>query len=294
MARSHKQFSGPMISTAMNDDVHTATAASLQSSLCDQWLELRIALQRSLDVANIFPIGVDFDTLVEQGEAIASSQLLSSEISELLREMHHLLTSQLSADHDPNTLEDWATIERTTALAKESWIPIVNKWHARKTLGTEALNTKLKVFNKSIFDSIDEALSDEQRIVEKSRIPFSESKRICKRLHQQKHSRSLDGGSEDVKNHGNYAFDEEVYDDKQFYSLLLRSFLETKSSNGEAHLANLRAVSRRRKNVDRKASKGRKIRYKVHQKLQNFTFPIVGKEPDIDSVGIIRSLFTST
>ena len=282
-----------MITTQTNDDAHISTTANLQSSLSDQWLELRIALQRSLDVANTFPICVDYEALVEQSGATDSAHSLRSEIAKLLREMHLLLTTQLDTQDGANNLDDWGTIERTTTLAKESWVPVVNKWHARKTLGTEALNSKLKIFNKSIFDSIDEALSDEQRVIEKSRIPYSESKRMCKGLHQKKHTRSLTNTLDDEKSHDNYSYDDEVYDDKQFYSLLLRSFLETKSSNGEAHLANLRAVSRRRKTVDRKASKGRKIRYKAHPKLQNFTFPIVGKEPEIDSVGILRSLFSS-
>ena len=284
-----------MISTTTtNDESQVSTAATLQSSFSDHWLELRIALQRSLDLVNKFPIDAVYESLLEQNGAIKSSQSLSSEISALLGEMHLLLTAQLDTEIEMSAVDDWETIERSITTAKESWIPVVNKWHARKSLGTEALSSKLKVFNKSIFDSIQEAVSDERRVVERSRIPFSESKRICKSLDQPKLTRLLHGDSEHDQSHESFAFDEEVYDDKQFYSLLLRTFLETKASGGESHLAHIRAGSRRKKDVDRKASKGRKIRYKVHPKLQNFTFPIVGKAPEIDSVGIMRSLFSSS
>ena len=264
-------------------------AASLQSSLGDHWLELRIALQRGLDIANTFPIEDDYKALVEHNHAVQSSHALVEELSALLKDMHQLLTSQINEEQEPKDLDTWEVIESTVSSAKRSWEPIVNKWHARKNFGSEAVNSKLKVLNTNVFDGIQEALSDEQRVIEKSRVPFSESKRICKR-----HDASWASEHDENPTDRPDTFDEEVYDDKPFYSLLLKTFLETKSSTGEIHLAGVRAASRRKKLVDRKASKGRKIRYKVHPKLENFTFPIVDKEPEVDSLGVIRSLFSST
>ncbi len=56
----------------------------------------------------------------------------------------------------------------------------------------------------------------------------------------------------------------------------------------------LRKYRRKKSNVDRKASKGRKIRYTVHDKLQNFMFPIPTVNPStmtIDSSRLFASLF---
>jgi protein AATF/BFR2 len=56
----------------------------------------------------------------------------------------------------------------------------------------------------------------------------------------------------------------------------------------------LRKYRRKKNNVDRKASKGRKIRYTVHDKLQNFMFPIPTVNPSsvtIDSDRLFASLF---
>jgi protein AATF/BFR2 len=56
----------------------------------------------------------------------------------------------------------------------------------------------------------------------------------------------------------------------------------------------LRKYRRKKINVDRKASKGRKIRYTVHEKLQNFTFPVPTISTTaipIDSTRLFASLF---
>ena len=72
-----------------------------------------------------------------------------------------------------------------------------------------------------------------------------------------------------------------LYDDSPFYQSLLRDLIASKS-NSDHSLAmsvdsylpiKLHASGSRNKKVDTKASKGRKIRYTVHEKLQNFMAP---------------------
>ncbi|KIV91936.1 hypothetical protein PV10_06422 [Exophiala mesophila] len=72
-----------------------------------------------------------------------------------------------------------------------------------------------------------------------------------------------------------------LYDDSPFYQSLLRDLIASKS-NSDQSLAmsvdsylpiKLHASGSRNKKVDTKASKGRKIRYTVHEKLQNFMAP---------------------
>ncbi|KAL8766910.1 MAG: hypothetical protein Q9209_006458 [Squamulea sp. 1 TL-2023] len=77
-----------------------------------------------------------------------------------------------------------------------------------------------------------------------------------------------------------------IYDDADFYSLLLRDLLEQRSSdpqlttssipgNGSAAIPGIKdpALRIHKRKVDTKASKGRKIRYNVQEKLQNFMAP---------------------
>jgi len=49
--------------------------------------------------------------------------------------------------------------------------------------------------------------------------------------------------------------------------------------------------SKKVNDVDRKASKGRKIRYKVHEKLVNFAVPATDIRPAIDEDMWFKSLF---
>lgn len=51
------------------------------------------------------------------------------------------------------------------------------------------------------------------------------------------------------------------------------------------------AASAKKANLDRRASKGRKIRYTVHPKLVNFTFPVARPEPMIKEDIWFKSLF---
>ncbi|KDD71880.1 hypothetical protein H632_c4240p0, partial [Helicosporidium sp. ATCC 50920] len=69
--------------------------------------------------------------------------------------------------------------------------------------------------------------------------------------------------------------DPETFDDSEFYSFLLKEFIES-SGNTDASLY---SVPKKRKVVDHRASKGRKLRYHVHQKLVNFMAPVEVEEP---------------
>ncbi|QGA14816.1 hypothetical protein EYB26_002472 [Talaromyces marneffei] len=78
-----------------------------------------------------------------------------------------------------------------------------------------------------------------------------------------------------------------VYDDTSFYQTLLRDLVEQRMSSSDAvtngldalhlqiptHPASGMRKDKVRKDVDTKASKGRKMRYNIHEKLQNFMAP---------------------
>jgi protein AATF/BFR2 len=74
--------------------------------------------------------------------------------------------------------------------------------------------------------------------------------------------------------------DEQVFDDTDFYHLLLKDVID---SRGEGvNWMEIQKKKKTKKNVDTRASKGRKIRYEVHEKLQNFMVPIpeLGRWPE--------------
>lgn len=76
---------------------------------------------------------------------------------------------------------------------------------------------------------------------------------------------------------GDDAEDPEVFDDLDFYQQLLRDVIKMRGGDGgeQDWMAQQRERKAKRKlKVDTKASKGRKLRYEVHPKLQNFMVPV--------------------
>eukprot|EP00268_Persea_americana_P014460 TRINITY_DN1643_c0_g1_i5.p1 TRINITY_DN1643_c0_g1~~TRINITY_DN1643_c0_g1_i5.p1 ORF type:complete len:132 (+),score=27.72 TRINITY_DN1643_c0_g1_i5:109-504(+) len=69
--------------------------------------------------------------------------------------------------------------------------------------------------------------------------------------------------------------DPELLDDSDFYHQLLKEFLDScdSASSGSAFYALKKLQPKKRKVVDRRASKSRKIRYHVHEKIVNFMAP---------------------
>jgi protein AATF/BFR2 len=86
------------------------------------------------------------------------------------------------------------------------------------------------------------------------------------------------GGEEDAEDGDHLASttrrDPDTYDDGEFYAQLLKEFVEAAAGGGPgAAGARVTAATRRRKAVDRRASKGRKLRFDVHDKLVGFMAP---------------------
>ena len=74
--------------------------------------------------------------------------------------------------------------------------------------------------------------------------------------------------------------DPEVFDDTDYYQQLLRDVIAARGgSDGQGgeqqwQIQQRERKAKRKKTVDTKASKGRKLRYEVHAKLQNFMVPV--------------------
>lgn len=73
-------------------------------------------------------------------------------------------------------------------------------------------------------------------------------------------------------------------------STLLRPMQEG-SDLRNSNITTAAPAAAKKVNVDRRASKGRKIRYTVHPKLVNFTFPVARPEPTIKEDIWFKSLF---
>jgi hypothetical protein len=134
---------------------------------------------------------------------------------------------------------------------EENWSKTLNKWHARMHFGSEKAKDRLKVFNVNVWDQLNDTLNDDYRALEKSRMPLQDTERLdIKELVKSTNEAfapvidqsnpaqiiqnyrkrgiwvdSLGDNVESEKKGGHKrmkAYDLEVYDDRNFYSLLLK------------------------------------------------------------------------
>lgn len=172
---------------------------------------------------------------------------------------------------------------------------ILTKW-ANKTHAT-TLSTRNSVVQKpaegSLVATLDYQLqgSNQDRLVQKTRIA-----RSCAPLQQaaisQSNSKPTQDGAEDkgtAREQQEASNASSIYDDADFYALVLRELIDhkksyTKHTSGELSGSTLIAATTpsnllrgnktKRANLDTKASKGRKMKYTIHEELQNFMAPV--------------------
>lgn len=142
---------------------------------------------------------------------------------------------------------------------------VLQKWHDR----TKSLkDTKNPVTNLNIMTKIENALLGKNKMIRKTQMYRGDYEIY---------------GVEIPKGDGESQQDvhiPDIFDDSDFYHQLLRELIEYKSNFGDnqselaqkfIELQNVR--SKMKKRVETRASKGRKIRYNVHNKLVNFMPP---------------------
>ena len=130
---------------------------------------------------------------------------------------------------------------------------------------------------KSAVQLVDEALLDHEKLTERTRVWRGKGVRLGG-LAGSGSTRNPTDGDEDT-NHT-----PDIFDDTDFYQSLLRSVIDSRSGSASASLGGVmedwRMAQQERKKskrasgtVDTRASKGRKLRFEVHEKMTNFMAP---------------------
>lgn len=164
----------------------------------------------------------------------------------------------------------------------------LQKWHAKTVLSSsgQSVLKNLKVLNKGLVEGIEGTMrskSEKERVVARTRIIRGQWTRIgeLQETTNVSFADASDGATVEVASGAKPSSaprqDSEAFDDTDFYTLLLRTLLTAKlnastatGSTSATDLLNQLSKSKNRKNVDRRASKGRKIRFNVLEKLEGF------------------------
>lgn len=276
MAEEQKTVAASL-SQAAKQDAEKGRAVKTQRATFDSLLNTRIKLQKALIGTNTLTGVISDSTPTEDTEdAFRAAETAAFTLWSTLNSLRETLESNRTGNkrkHAEYTLDTptedlWSHMRSQESSATSTRVPILEKWN-QKARGASAITPKNKLNNSSANQSIVDVLQEQlhgDRLTKRARTP-----RSCAPLQLAAAASST-------------APPAPIYDDADFYGLLLQSLLEQRSADSIAASASASAISinsgfqmrreaKTKKNVDTKASKGRKMRYTVHEKLQNFMAP---------------------
>ncbi|KAF1828177.1 TRAUB-domain-containing protein [Decorospora gaudefroyi] len=258
------------IAAGAQADVAKGAAIKTQRKTFDTLLNTRIRLQKALIstnsmVAEPYKAKTVPDAPIEAAETAALTLL--NNLTNLRLSLEESRTGQKRKrtpfDSTTASSEIWSGIQETEQSTRPHRKAVLERW-SNKTKATTVTNNKARL-NASAQQTITEVLDSQltsSHLVARTQIP-----RSCAPL--QSSAKAVQP-------------DPAIYDDADFYGLLLKELLEQRSAdmnaNGTAEFVvqapwQVAREAKTKKVVDTKASKGRRLRYTVQEKLQNFMAP---------------------
>jgi len=258
------------MSQAAKADAEKGVAVRMQRRAFDSILNLRIRLQKALVAANSFAV---VDSGNENGtEPYQAAEEAAVKLWNTIDSVRHSFLPESSRakvgdkrkreiDVDTPTDAIWESMQMVEEAAMSHRRKVLDKWSERVKKSNAGLSTRklVKSETQTLVSALDEQLLSSERLVKRARTPRScAPAQAAKKVEE----------------------DPSIYDDADFYQLLLKELVDQRSTDTGAPGESVATVrwaalkeTKTRKTVDRRASKGRKLRYTVHEKLQNFMAP---------------------
>ncbi|KIW25272.1 uncharacterized protein PV07_08463 [Cladophialophora immunda] len=260
-------------------DVKKGQAVKQQRQTFDRLLDARIKLQKGITAMNELPTSF----ADEEEELKSAAQQAEDAALALWSTIDSIRTAIISARDGPSS-DDKAeekTLKRKRPLNPTKMTPLSDIWEHSTSLETHSHTHRRSV--------IDKWHAKTQPVLD----PAAQSKLLKPSHRSSATSRLTDVldaylATESSKlTAQSYAPETHTYDDGPFYQSLLRDLIASRSAGAAAALVTdgagvvaasalptrLHVSGSKHKRVDTKASKGRKIRYTVHEKLENFMAP---------------------
>lgn len=259
------------ISQAAKADAEKGVAVRQQRRTYDSLLNLRIRLQKGLVAINsLGEADEDDDADKEPYEAAEEAAIKLWNAIDGFRAS--LLPEQTAGQKrkrgiDINTSDEkiWNGMQATEEHASAKRKKVLDKWSSRVKNTTATVNKERQLStagSQTLVAVLESQLLNPDRLIKRTKVP-----RSCAPVQA---SRKV---TEDTS----------IYDDADFYQLLLKELVDQRTndagagSNSNDSVPTVRWTAikeaKTRKQVDRRASKGRKLRFTVHEKLQNFMAP---------------------
>ncbi|KAN0119613.1 TRAUB domain containing protein [Hyaloscypha variabilis] len=265
------------ISQAAKVDADKGNAVKEQRKAFDSLLSVRIVLQKALVATNSMAAVEEKWTDESANQPYEAAEEAAIKLWNTLDGLRHELSKANSGvktgqkrkrgvETSTPSATLWERMQGSEVSVIDNRQTTLEKWSAKVRSATSLpISRKLNpaAAQQSITSLIQDQLANSDHLVKRTKMP-----RSCAPLQR------------DQK----VTEDPEIYDDGAFYQLLLKELVDqrrvdsltTPVNGGDAGKAmQWTAVkeAKTRKNVDTKASKGRKMRFTVHEKLQNFMAP---------------------
>eukprot|EP01133_Synstelium_polycarpum_P015249 gene15249-18051_t len=165
-------------------------------------------------------------------------------------------------------------------------------WNNRVNItGGATSKSNLKSINQPIVAQIQNTLNDYERLQKRTRLRRSTYRIIGAPAVVE------DGKTDDVvDNKRKEDYDEEIFDDTDFYQILLKELIDGSNKTdevGSQYWKEMQGLKKKtkKKPANNKASKGRHLRYEVYPKLENYMPPVAAEVPLWDINQLYANLF---
>ncbi|KAG7114076.1 Protein bfr2 like protein [Verticillium longisporum] len=239
------------ISAAVQQDAAKGLAVRQQRKTFDGLLNIRIRLQKALVATNSFSA---FDAVGDdEAEPYSAAEEAALKLLGTLDSVRATLvpsasTSSSSSAPDKKRKRDtstealWAALQETDARAAKHRRKVLDTWSSKTRNATvEVKSRNLISSQQSLVASLEDQLLNSDRLIKRARTPRSCAPvQVAAKVNE----------------------DASVYDDADFYQLLLKELVEQRTSDETAAQASGGALAT-----------GRKMQFNIHEKLQNFMAP---------------------
>ncbi|WWC91884.1 uncharacterized protein L201_006833 [Kwoniella dendrophila CBS 6074] len=248
-------------------DIEKGVGIRRQKALFESLLTLRITFQKALTSSNTLPKSIDHYPLDPEGEIQTKKNELLKSLSELNENLftirENLLLPNSSEDQIKLNLDSDNKKRKRDEFDEETYwkqsaeqslkisdynhnemLPILNKWSSKIQAASLQLGSK-QAGGSKFLQSVKNGSGG---VVEAIEVGLASKRDSEKTLMESEESS---------------------------YRSLLRQVIESRSGSGPiADLTHLRKEKKKKREAERGGSKGRKLRYTVHEKAQNFVVPI--------------------
>ncbi|EAU90182.2 hypothetical protein CC1G_05720 [Coprinopsis cinerea okayama7 len=287
---------------AREADKKKGKAVAKQIALWDTLLDSRIQLQKAVVSANKLPLPDSISSYTQDPECADALLKLSLEALALADDLTTLQEKLMTTNENikpparkrrklddesnlANASADLVAACESAAALEQVYHPqlvqTLTKWSAKiQAVAPSVLLpsnrgafSKGKQQLKSAVQLVDDALQDHSGLLARTRLRRAPGTRL--KPASETNGKEGEGGAQEQNQGGEGEEDVEIFDDTDFYQKMLRDIIDARGGGDkDADWLAIQKQKKAKKVVDTKASKGRKIRYHVHEKIQNFMVPV--------------------